>query len=295
MVSKSAGSVMELGTGTPSAMGYMGLLAYFIQRYLITNSGMDDTVPFTINASDGNSLYSLSYMKPESFSLRIQKGRPIGLDVVFVGPITLINGVMTQRTDARATSLSGSAGSLNAIYQRGYNQSFKLRMYNDVTFGIGPPGSPTSAFNSYYGGGQYNGFYSMDINYSNNHITNAPLDGTETVYSYDAGIMRGGADFTIKAYSGTSGDPQPIPDGAPIQCLIALTDGNLTLLMPQVVTNTDLDGGATPGPTMRLWRTMLEAAYTSPQTGGSGTQPQGGAAFYQPVVLTSGGYSAGIN
>jgi hypothetical protein len=294
MVSKSAGSVLELGAGSSSDLGYMGLLPYFIQRYLITNSGMDDTVPFTIQLSDGNSLWSIPYCKPESFSLRIQKGRPIGFDCVWVAPLNAAN-LSTIRTDARATSLSGSAGSLTAIYQRGYNQNFQLLMYQDAIFGIGTPGNPASAFNSYYSGGQYNGFYSMDINFSNNHITNAPLDGTDTVYSFDAGMMRGGADFTIRAYSGTTGDAQPILDSSPIQIQLALANGNLVINMPQVVTNTDLDGGGTPGASMRLWRTMLEASFTSPVTGGSGTEPQGGSAFYQPIALSMGGYTAGIN
>lgn len=255
MVTTRFTASMMTGRGSGGAMDpSTGILAKFITRAIATDSGMDDTTGITIAAGDGNSLWTIANAKPESFSVRFAKGAPVGFDVVFVAP-----GIPT-RSDDRATALSG-------VYSRHVTDGFRLLMYNHITFEIasGPAGSFA----------QYNGIYGMEINYSNNHIVNAPLDGTQNAQSYDAGNMRGGADITLRAYSGVGADPQPIGDGYAIKAVIGL-DTPTNILLPVVVTNTDYDADVQPGAAFRVWRTMLLAKVT-------------GGNYYQPVCHGTNG------
>ena len=248
MVGKADGGAFDASTG---------ILAKFINRAIATNSGMDDTTALAITASDGNSLWTVSNAKPESFVLRFQKGSPVGFDVVWVAP-----GIPV-RTDDRATATSG-------VYARHVTDGFQLLMYNHITFqqATGPAGSFT----------QYDGIYGMDISYSNNHIVNAPLDGTRDALSFDAGVMRGGADLTLRAYSGVVADPQPIADGSSIKVVIA-TATPTNVLLPAIITNTDYDAQVDMGAAYRTWRTLLLGVTT-------------GGNFYQPVCHGANGITS---
>lgn len=258
MVTTRFTSSLMVGRGDGGAFDVStGILRKFILRAIASNSGMDDTTGVSIAASDGNSLWTVSNAKPESFVIRFQKGSPIGFDTVWVAP-----GIPV-RTDDRATTLA-------AVYGRHVTDGFNLLMYNHVVFQTAT--GPAQSFT------QYDGIYGMDISYSNNHIVNAPLDGTRDAKSFDAGGMRGGSDITLRAYSGVVADPQPIADGGSIKAVIS-TNTPTSIMLPVVVTNTDFDANVDTGAAFRTWRTMLLGAVT-------------GGNFYQPVTQESVGVVA---
>ena len=267
ITSRLTASMMVAKTGSTANTASVldqtnGILQYFIQRAFDADSGMDDTIPFQIKSSDGNSLYTLANCKPESFVLRIRPGGPVGLDMVFVSP-----GRPT-RTDGRATTLP-------YIYNHYVtDNAFKLLMWNDIAFSVSSTG-PTGSFT------EYDGIYGLDCSYANNHISNFPIrsSGALDILSFDAGRMSGGCDITLRAYSGDDGDTQPLDGGVSIKTTIALTVGSQIMTLPQVVTNSDLDGSGNAGPSFRTWRTLLLGSVT-------------GGKFYQPVTM---GTAIGIN
>ena len=200
--------------------------------------GLDDTIGYSIAASDGTSLYSLANCKPEQFSLTVAKGSPVGMDVDFVCP-------------GGPTITAARYSTLTSAYAKTVNSS-KLLMYNAATFwsASNPAGLSGSST-------QFNP-YNFQMTFANNHIVNAPLDGTLGAASFDAGLIRAGASFTLAAHHGLTGDLAPFSTDQAIRLLLSLGSGNqVTFDMSSVVPDTDLDGSATTGASFRTWQCMV--------------------------------------
>lgn len=238
-----------------------GFLQYFLQRTLDAASGVDTTDAHTIAVSDGNSLYTLSNAKPESFSLTVRKGQPLGLSVTYLAPARPV------RTDDRGASL-------NALYNRNIQPSFALVMYKDVAFASSA--TPTGTFAPVNEGG-VGAIYGFSCAYSNNHIINAPLDGTQDALSWDSGRMSGSCNMTVRAYSapigGPSVDPQPVTDGQALQLAITLSGGAQNLLLPNLVFSDDISGQANLGASFRPLTAMLFGSFVSTVAYGPICQP----------------------
>lgn len=219
-----------------------GFIDKFITRLMLdtagavdANSGLDDTEQFTIAASDGAALATLTNAKPESFVLTISKGSPVGLSVVFVSP-------------QEPTITNDRAASTTAAYDQTVDNT-KLLQFDAATFkyaanlaGLGS-GTPIEDF------------YGAEIAWSNNHIVNAPLDGTLNALSFDAGIMRCGATFTVKAHHGLSGDLPPFTTDSALRIQLGLGSSDVIKFdLASVVPETDLDSGANPGASYRTWQ-----------------------------------------
>ena len=134
------------------------------------SGGADDTAAQTIIAGSGYNNYTLSNAKAESFQLVVQKGAVIGLSVSFLAP-----SIPTKAATTSATSY------LNTI------DASPLLMFDKATLG----GFDASV-------------YSATINFSNNHMLNAPLDGTKYGSAYEAGAITCSASFTVAEWGGSS-------------------------------------------------------------------------------------------
>lgn len=169
--------------------------------------GFDDTAPQTIIAASGLNNYTLSNAKAESFQLVVQKGAVVGLSVAFLAP-----GLPTKAGTTSATSY------LNTI------DNSPLLMFDKATFG-GFSGS----------------VYSATINYSNNHLPNAPLDGTKTVSAWEAGPITVSASFTVQEWLAAA---TPIPDDS---TLTVALNAVRTLSLTRVTPENPRDVGVNPG------------------------------------------------
>lgn len=216
------------------------LTADFIQKFLTrtVTDGVDDTTPFTIVASDGAALHTLTGAKPESFVLTVQKGAPVTLSIVFVSPFG------PTRSNGRAANIAAAYGNIV--------NNAKLLMYNDVTFFSAASPAGLSA------GTQVNDFYSVEITHSNNHIVNAPLDGTLYAASFDAGVVKAGASFTTKAHNRGASDLVPFATESAIRARLktgatSKIDFDLSVVVPE----TDDDGNANLGASYATWQCLV--------------------------------------
>lgn len=170
-------------------------------------SGFDDTAASSIIAQSGANSYTLANAKAESFQLVIQKGAVVGLSVAFLAP-----GLATKAATTAAVSYTTLI------------DNSPLLMFDKVTFG-GFSGS----------------VYSATVNYSNNHLPNAPLDGTKTVAAWEAGPITCSASFTVAEWSAAS---IPIADDSTLT--IAL-NALRTITLKSVSPENPRDIGVNPG------------------------------------------------
>lgn len=256
--------------GLESALSVTGFIPYFTAKSLAASGAISvnaplvnifDTYMFTLYVSDGNSQYKMIAAKPESCTIRIQKGLPVSLDLTWVSPCLPI------RTDAKASSL-------HALYNQGMNQNFGLLMYKNVSFNTGPLSGLTST----------SAFHSMETTYRNNHKLWAPANGSfdgaiAAGYAYVSGSPSGEIGYTVKAYSGSGFDPQLIADGEALQMYVDLGSSQYSLFTyPSVLMNTDLDGSVlqNTSASMRSIRNMLKGTYY-------------GGVFWNPFTMGSYG------
>lgn len=129
-------------------------------------SGFDDTQAVSIVAESGYVRRTLSNAKAESFQLVVQKGAVVGLSVAFLAP-----------------GLPATTGTTSAVTYANTRDNSPLLMFDKVTLG-GFTGS----------------VYAATLNYSNNHLPNAPLDGTKTVSAWEAGAITASAQFTVQEW-----------------------------------------------------------------------------------------------
>lgn len=169
--------------------------------------GFDDTGAVTIIAGSGRNDYTLASAKAESFQLVIQKGAVVGLSVAFLAP-----GVPTKAGTTAATSYLYTV------------DNSPLLMFDKATFG-GFAGS----------------VYSGTINYSNNHLPNAPLDGTKFVSAWEAGPITVSAAFTVQEWTAAS---TPITDDSTLTVALNATR---TLSLTKVTPENPRDIGVNPG------------------------------------------------
>ena len=170
-------------------------------------AGFDDTAAQSIVARSGQNSYTLANAKAESFQLVIQKGAIVGLSVLFLAP-----SIATKAGD------NAAAGYTTLIDNTG------LLMFDAATFG-GFAGS----------------VYSGSINYSNNHLPNAPLDGTKYVSAWEAGQITCSASFTVAEWLSSS---IPIADDS---TLTVALNGARTLSLTKVTPENPRDVSVTPG------------------------------------------------
>lgn len=223
-----------------------GFINNFVTRTF--SDGVDDTKDFVINAADGAAQWQLTGAKPESFTLTIAKGSPVGLSVVFVSPFA------PTLSSARQTDYSDTV------------DNTKLMMFDAATFKKAATAAGLAA------GTAITEFYNAELTYSNNHIVNAPLDGTLNAASFDAGVIRCGANFTVKAHHGSTGDLPPFNNESALRIALALGGSNvINFDLTSVVLETDLDGNANVGASYRTWQAMV-----------LGT---GGGSILQPLVI----------
>lgn len=169
--------------------------------------GFDDTAASTIIAYSGLNSYTLANAKAESFQLVVQKGAVVGLSVAFLAP-----GIATKAAANTATGYTTLV------------DNSPLLMFDKATFG-GFSGS----------------VYSATINYSNNHLPNAPLDGTKYVAAWEAGQITCSANFTVAEWLTTS---VPIPDDSTLT--VALNAAR-TISLTKVTPENPRDLNVTPG------------------------------------------------
>jgi len=174
-------------------------------------SGFDDTAANTIIGTSGQSTYTLANCKAESFSVSIRKGQEIGVRGTFLAP-----ALPTKAAANTATSY------LNTV-----DSSGKM-MFDQATIS-GFTGS----------------VYGLDFAYSNNHLPNAPLDGTKFVGYWEAGQMVASASATVAEIPyGTD----PCADGTNVTVAIA---GARTFSLTSMNANNERDLTVTPGQTFQ--------------------------------------------
>lgn len=188
------------------------------------SGGFDDTATETIVASNGRRSYTLANAKAEAFTLTIVKGMAVGLSVVYVAP-----GVPTMANVTPAA-------------------------YAPVD------GSPPLMFDRATFGGIAGNVYSAEVTYANNHLINAPLDGSKNAASWDAGGMSCGASFTFDARAVGA---EPFADGSTLT--ISLTNGTNTrvLTLDKVTPNNPRDVGADPGQSFVTYNCLVQGDATN--------------------------------
>ena len=220
-------------------------LSFFVNRTF--SDGLDDTTGFQILCNDGRTTHRLGddvdgnpsfNAKPESFTLTIAKGSPVGLQVSFVCP----------------TPPAKLAG-VPADYNKTVDQS-KVMMFDAASFAHGT--YPTA-------GTPINELYNVEVTYSNNHVVNAPLNGTLFAESFDAGTIRCGATFTVRAHNLTE---LPFANEDIFQILLALGGGHtFSISLTEVVPDTDLDANANVGASYRTWQCLVLGKGVTPSSG----------------------------
>lgn len=135
------------------------------------SGGFDDTSTSTFVGASGVKRRTYSNVKAESFVLTSQWGGVIGCQAVFLAPATPALADMTP-TDYTSST--------------------------DTT--------PPLTWDSASFGGITGNVYGWELSFSNNHLPDAPINGTKYLNSYDAGIQTAGLSLRIKEHS-TSGVP----------------------------------------------------------------------------------------
>lgn len=187
-------------------------------------AGFDDTAASTIIASSGQNNYTLANAKAESFQLAVQKGAVVGLSVLFLAP-----GIPAKAANNTATAY------LNTI------DNVPLLMFDKATFG-GFSGS----------------VYSGTVNYSNNHLPNAPLDGTKTVAAWEAGPVSCSASFTVAEWLASS---IPIPDDSTLTIVL---NAARTFSLTRVTTENPRDVGVNLGQNYQPLACIVQGTSSTP-------------------------------
>jgi hypothetical protein len=177
-------------------------------------TNFDQTSASTIIANSGANTYTLANAKADSYQIVVQKGAIVGLSISFLAP-----GHPTK------AALSSVTSYLNTRDTTG------LLMFDKAIFG-----------------GFSGDVYSATISYSNNHVPDAPLDGTKLVSSWDAGPMTADATFTVKEWSGTS---IPIADDSELTMAL---NAVRTFTIKAATPENSRDISVTPGQTFQTLR-----------------------------------------
>lgn len=185
--------------------------------------GFDDTATQTIIAGSGRNDYTLTNAKAESFQLVVQKGAVVGLSVAFLAP-----SIPTKAGTTAATSYLYTV------------DNSPLLMFDKATFG-GFAGS----------------VYSGTINYSNNHLPNAPLDGTKYVSAWEAGPITCSASFTVAEWTAAS---IPIPDDSTLTVALNATR---TISLTKVTPENPRDLGVNPGQVFQALNCIVQGSNTT--------------------------------
>lgn len=192
--------------------------------------GQDDTAAFPLVVSTGVKARSWTGVKAEAFTVTVRSGQVIGAQVVFLCP--------------------GIAAVADPIVLDDY--------------GTQADGTAPLMFDAAGIGGVSGGCYGMEIGFANNHLPDAPLNGTKAISSWDAGVMTCTAAVTVKEYDR---DVPPITDGGALSLTLALGGADtrvfsMTSFVPENPRDTDI---APAAQILQTWRgSVLGTASTPP-------------------------------
>jgi|GEM_PF-6311474 hypothetical protein len=190
------------------------------------SSGFDDTSNVAIVASNSRKSFTLSNAKFESFVLTCAIGAAVGLSIAFVAP--------GKPAEANVTP---------AAYEP--FDAFAPLMFNDVSMG-----------------GVSGNWYRASLRGANNHLVNAPFNGTKTAAAWDAGVMTAGLDLTVDTRSIGS---EAFAQGASLSLQLAGAATRLFTLGSVIVNNpTDQDSEVTPAQVYKPLSATVNGTPTNP-------------------------------
>ncbi|RYG35088.1 hypothetical protein EON81_13715 [bacterium] len=215
---------MRRSTAGSSALAFWNL---FTGRTF--SGGQDDTSAFPLVVATGKKVRSWANCKAEAFTITLRKGQVVGVQTVFLCP-----GI---------AAVSDPIGMDD--YGTQADTSSPLPFDAGIVTGIA------------------NGCYGLEIGFANNHMPDAPLDGTKTIASWDAGPMTCTAAVTVKEYDA---DTPPIADGGAISLTLNLGGSDtrifsLASFVPENPRDTDI---APAAQILQTWRGTVFGTATVP-------------------------------